>query len=146
MTTGRGYFYEGQDIWLTAQVYSPLNALLTSSMVTGSDSVTINVYDLSSATPATAIATGTVLLSNALLTPAQTTGVGWDWDSTGANFRVILYDHDLTHTNGIVVWPVASAPRATGGHVYKVEATFPTTSYGLAALTWELSCKALLSQ
>src|SRR5689334_8972265 len=135
---GRGTFYEGQDIWLVGQVTLPTGALLTASDVTAANKVTIAVYDLSSSTPTTAVFQDStaVILGNgstgAILTPAQTTTVGWDLDPLGANFKLILYDNTAGAAPGVPVWPGSGAARATGGHRYRVEITFATTSYGLA--------------
>lgn len=146
---GRGYFCEGQDAWIVSQVYLPTGALLTSSDYAGGAVATVSVYDLSSTTPATPIITApTIALGNGttgvvLNTPATST-VGWDLDTTGANFRLILYDTTATNLVGVNIF--GGTVKATGGHRYQVEITFPTTSYGLAAILAEISCSELMSQ
>lgn len=75
-------------------------------------SITCAVYDRSSTTPDTAIASPTVTISSAIQDTPVTDGVIWDVDGTGYNFL-----HDLAHTN----FP-------SGGHRYLIEYIFTPTS------------------
>lgn len=144
---GRGYFYEGQDILLLARIERQTGAVLGSADVTASSAVTVSVYDLSSATPTTAVVqnSSSVTVGNVLLDPVQGTSIGWEDDDLGANFKMRLYDNAVNSASdaGVIVFGTTSA---TGGHRYLIEVTFPTLYDGLAALTWEASCLTLRSQ
>lgn len=84
-------------------------------------SITCAVFDLTSATPDTAVATPTVTISSAILnTPVTSTAI-WCRDSVGYNFL-----HDLPPT----VFP-------TGGHLYRVEYKFTTTGGAVGWLLME---------
>ena len=84
--------------------------------------ITCKVFDRSSSTPDTAIATPTVTISSAINDTPVTDGVLWTEDSTGYNFL-----HDLAHTN----FP-------DGGRKYRVEYIFtPTSGNKYPALVFE---------
>jgi len=83
--------------------------------------ITCAVYDLSSATPAVAIATPTVTISSAILDTPATSSELWTEDTTGYNFI-----HDLASTN----FP-------TGRNRYLVEYLFTTTGGAKWALQLE---------
>ena len=67
--------------------------------------ITWKVFDVDSATPETAIASGSVTVSTSVLDTPVTTNVIWTKDATGYNFL-----HDLAATN----FP-------TGGRTYRLE-------------------------
>lgn len=83
--------------------------------------ITCSVFDKSSSTPSTAIATPTVTVASSIIDSPVTDGVIWPVDSTGYNFL-----HDLSYTN----FP-------TGGHVYRVEYTFTPTGGAKWSLVFE---------
>lgn len=71
-------------------------------------SITCKVFDLDSATPATPVATPSVVISTSVLDTPVTATTIWTVDATGYNFI-----HDLDST-----------VFATGGHRYNVEYKF----------------------
>lgn len=80
-------------------------------------SITCSVFDLSSETPDTAIATPTITISSVIVDSPVSTTVLWTEDTTGYNFIV-----DLAASN----FP-------TGNNVYRVEFKFTTTG---SAVFW----------
>jgi len=88
-------------------------------------SITCKVFDRSSSTPDTAIATPTATVSSVILDTPVTDGLIWDLDEVGYNFRC-----DLSGTN----FP-------TGGHKYLMEFYFTTT----AATTWCIAYEGVAS-
>lgn len=80
-------------------------------------SITLSVFDESSADPDTATATATLTVSSVIQDTPVSTNVIWTRDTTGYNF---IYD-------------VTSTYFATGGHVYRLEFKFTTTG---SAVLW----------
>lgn len=102
---------EGESWLVVARLVWPDGAYLDTS-TTGSDGivdVTLRVYDLDSATPATSIySPANIAVGACLYSPLQTDGY-WTTDNTGYNFR-----HLIAYT----------AFERDGGHRYVAEYTF----------------------
>lgn len=102
---------EGESWLVVARLVWPDGAYLDTS-TTGSDGivdVTLRVYDLDSATPATSIySPANIAVGACLYSPLQTDGY-WTTDNTGYNFR-----HLIANT----------AFERDGGHRYVAEYTF----------------------
>lgn len=86
-------------------------------------SITLSVFDLSSATPDTAIATEILTVSAVILNTVVTSNEIWTKDSTGYNFlhdlaasyfptgnHTYLLEYKFTLTGGVVAWGVYSGP------------------------------------
>ena len=89
-------------------------------------SITCKVFDLSSATPTTSIATPTVTISSAVYDTLQTDS-RWTVDSTGYNF----------------LFTVAASILTTGDHRYRVEFKFTPTSGEVFFTVFELYAQAV---
>ena len=83
-------------------------------------SIACNVFDNTSATPDTAIATPSVTISSAIQDTPVTDGIIWSIDTTGYNF----------------IFDMAATCFPTGGHEYQIEFPFVTTGGGKWTLVY----------
>lgn len=91
-----------------------------------SGSAVIRVYNLSSATPSTAIFSNTVAISTVIFNSLQT----WDVDTEGYNFLTTI-------TSNNVAWE--------GGNTYRVSSLLPHSSQGYIPVVHELKVRDLIS-
>lgn len=142
----KGEFFEGSDFKLLARVVSHNRAVLTTGDCSGTaTTATINIYDLSGATPQTAIFTSTSLTSaNLIQNTLLTSSSGWSQDSIGANFLLVISTQAIgsQFSGKGVVWP---SGHPVGGHRYRIEVLIPTTDYGIVPIVAELTCRAVYS-
>jgi hypothetical protein len=80
-------------------------------------SISCAVFDESSSTPDTAIATPSIVVSSVIIDTPVTDGVLWDVDPIGYNFKCVM----------------AAASFPTGSHIYRIEFKFTTTG---SAVFW----------
>jgi hypothetical protein len=88
-------------------------------------SVTLNVYDLSSSTPTTAVFATTRTMTNVVSNSLQT----WTLDSDGYNFSDTI-------TSNEVAWE--------GGHTFRVCYLLTHTTEGLFPVVFEVRCEPLI--
>jgi hypothetical protein len=93
-------------------------------------SIAYKVYNLDSATPTTATATGTLTIASVVYDTLQTSDDRWTVDSTGFNF--------LDTTAG------AAANLATGDQRYRIEYTFTPASGEVFKGVFEPSVRAII--
>lgn len=91
-----------------------------------SGSVQINVYDLSSATPSTALLSTTRTIANTVHNSLQT----WSLDPDGYNFSDTI-------TSNEVAWE--------GGHTFRISYLLTHTTTGFFPVIFEVRCLPLLS-
>jgi hypothetical protein len=91
-----------------------------------SGSVLRRVYDISSATPQTAVLSNTTTIASVVFNTLQT----WDVDTVGFNFQDSI-------TSNSVAWE--------GGHVYRLSYLLPHTTQGYIPVVFDLKIQALLS-
>lgn len=121
-------FPEGSFFWVLDQLVAPSGALYISSDIA---SVGVNVYDLDSATPRTALySVGGLIPSGIILDVPLTTNGTWRWtdDDVGANMAYQIAP-TLWSTNSI------------GGHLYRVEIVVNTTADGVLHSITEARCE-----
>jgi hypothetical protein len=112
----KGTVREGQDLFPEARVplASTGNAIIQSDV---SGTITLTIYDISGATPNTAIYTDATLTAANLIFDALQS---WSLDGIGYNFRDQVAISDI----------VAAAAVLEGGKSYKLVYQIPTTSEG----------------
>lgn len=115
--------FEAGTKYPTARVVDRDGNVVVSADFTGS--AVIRVYDLSSATSATAIFSNTVSIGSVI-----TALTAWDIDDEGFNFRTSI-------TSNNVAWE--------GGHTYRVSALLPHTTQGYIPVVFDLKIVPLLS-
>lgn len=127
----KGEVYEGGNSNVMARVLGLDNApIFQSACVGGAGGVVpMKVFDMSSATPDTAVYSTSLTVSNIIFTALQTDGY-WTRDSEGYSFRHMV-DATLFTMNG--------------GKRYRVCYLIPTTSFGTIPVVSEIACKSLLS-
>jgi hypothetical protein len=116
----RDEIHEGQDFGFTMFRFVGGDG---ETDFTGGDvtNVTLNVYDLDSDTPNTAVYTNSNVTSAVV---ALQIGSGWTKDDVGFNFR-----HWLSVAN-------VGASNINGGHTYALEYTLTTDAYDGSAGNW----------
>lgn len=96
------YINQNEDIWTFARLVNPQQIPIVQSDVS---SIECAVYDLSSATPWTAVATPAIIVSQAVF-DTLFVDYGWSQDDIGYNFRHRIQPSTLA---------------TKGGHSYKIE-------------------------
>jgi len=141
--------FEGTDPILVDRPKLPTGASLVAADLTGTADYTLAVYDLSSATPSTALLTETGVgagastsnLSTEPVVAAAVKAVSSTWggvwgelgrDDTGYTVLYRILQSDLSAT-------------MEGGHLYQIELQLLTTLYGSIRRTWLIQCLPLLS-
>jgi hypothetical protein len=89
-------------------------------------SVTVNVFDLSSATPTTAAFTATRTVAGTVFNSLQT----WTLDADGYNFGDTITTNELARE---------------GGHHYRIEYLLTHSTDGLYPVVFEIRAEPLLS-
>lgn len=140
----KGEFLEGGDLKILARVTNHNRTVLQTSMLT-TGNATVNLYDLSGATPQTAIATNTSLTATALIeNTLLTSSSGWSQDTIGANFQFVL--STATPSGAFsgkgIAWP---SGHPIGGHRYRLEIQLPTTDFGNIPIVAEMLCRPVYS-
>jgi hypothetical protein len=115
--------WEDGGATVLARVLGNSGAAITQASLTG---ISYKVFDLQSATPDTAIATGTVTVATSVFDTLQTDAI-WSADSTGYNFK---------HALAATCFP-------NGDRTYRVEYLFDPASGENFWLVCELSAKAV---
>lgn len=151
----RGSFVEGQDFNILARVTNREGTVLTSGSVTaGSNTLAVYVYDKSSSTPTTVIASDTTLRATDVIQDTLLTStVGWDVDNIGANFVFTVVNGGSGTSvpaavagKAIVAFSTYSGyTQCTGGHTYRFEFQISTDSYGVIMVIAELACLPMYS-
>lgn len=110
--------WEGADFGFTlAQIAGADGTFIIPTGTGAPTDITLNVYDLSSDTPTTAVVTvSAISATNTILSPPQT-GSGWTLDNVGINFR-----HYLTAV-------AVGAANIQGGHTYRLEYVVTTPAF-----------------
>ena len=116
--------HESGTKYPTARVVDRDGNVLVQGNFTGA--ILQRIYDLSSATPQTAILSNTVAVASVIFNTLQT----WDIDDVGFNFRTGV-------TSNEVAWE--------GGHSYRFSYLAPHTTQGWIPIVFELKVQALLS-
>jgi len=142
---------EGTDVILVDRPRLPNGADLIQSYMAGGTDYTVEVYDLSSATPtvdlftvAEAGTSATTTTSNfpqggatepvvytAVAAPTATYGGLWTQDATGYSSLFVILQSELSAA-------------MEGGHIYLAEMRFTTTVYGPIYARWIIHCLPLL--
>uniref|UniRef100_A0A6M3LB96 Uncharacterized protein n=1 Tax=viral metagenome TaxID=1070528 RepID=A0A6M3LB96_9ZZZZ len=93
--------FEDNGAICMARIYGAAGTAVTQAAITG---ISYKVFDLDSATPYTAVSTGSLTVANVIFDTLQTGGP-WDKDTTGYNFKDTRPATNFT----------------TGGHTYRIE-------------------------
>lgn len=123
-----GKVYEQSDVRNLAAVVGGTQQLLTEAAVTDFD---FYVYDLSSATPATAVYSDTAVSPSGVVLTTPLTGNGWPYDDDGYNFVHVIEASNFT---------------MQGGHQYRIEYLLNTVSFNLVAVVFQVKVEPLYSR
>lgn len=126
-----GEFDEGADIYNVSQAQTPNQAYPLSGGASDAaiTSVTLNIYDLQSSDPSTAIYTSGSLTVSTVFKAALTLDGYWDQDTVGYN----LFNR-----------VVASTFEAVGGHTYRFEYKVVTPNFGDLYFKFEKFCRPMI--
>ena len=123
-----GYVFERSGCQLMARMVGNAGAFVTQASLS---SITYKLFDLSSATPDTTVASGTVTISGNVYDTVQTPALDprWTRDSIGYNFRYAAPGSWFT----------------PGDHVFRIEFTFTPTSGEVFYALFQPTARNLLS-
>ena len=120
----RSDVYESGGIRPRARLTDLADNVLTQADFTGT--VSIAVYDISSATPTTAVLSTTRTLSDVVFNSLQT----WTKDAVGFNFGDLITSNEVTRE---------------GGHSYRISYLLNHVTDGKYPVLFEIRCLPLLS-
>lgn len=122
--------WEGGNVNLMSRVLGLDNNPIFQAGVTGGASgvISVDVYDMSSATPDTAVYSTTLTCSAVIFTTLQTDSY-WTRDGEGYCFRHMMSASNFT---------------MNGGKKYRVCYRIPSVSFGTIPVPAEVQCKSLL--
>ena len=127
-TLARGSAWEDQDVTTLARIMLPSSGPMLQADMSGT--ATLNVYDLGSDTPDTAIITTASIAASSIIYDALQIDSYWNTDNVGYNFR---------HTN------VVTSGKLLGGKIYRLEYSFDTDNDGLVYVISEIAVQGLYS-
>ena len=133
----RGTVLEGENFTLVALVTGPDGSQLGTDTGVSPSTVTESLYDITeTGDPSNSVFTDSALVMTDVFTTtaagALTNDGWWDLDDDGYNWR-----RTVGGSSGII--------GLEGGHRYRIEYNFTTTSWGKIYVVAEILCKSVLS-